>query len=154
MTGFFRDGCCNTGAGDVGTHTVCAIVDDTFLEFSARMGNDLITPRPEYGFEGLKSGDHWCLCALRWEEARLAGCAPRVKISSTNIKTLKYVQLECTGALMPNGRREGLKASPLLLLGYRWTLGLVTYRSAALCKPPDEYSVSSEQFEGSDRHEG
>ena len=94
MTGFFRDGCCNTGAGDVGTHTVCAIVDDTFLEFSARMGNDLITPRPEYGFEGLKSGDHWCLCALRWEEARLAGCAPRVKISSTNIKTLKYVQLE------------------------------------------------------------
>lgn len=94
MTGFFRDGCCNTGAGDVGTHTVCAIVDDTFLEFSARMGNDLITPRPEYGFEGLKSGDHWCLCAMRWEEARLAGCAPRVKITSTNIKTLKYVQLE------------------------------------------------------------
>ncbi len=94
MTGFFRDGCCNTGAGDVGTHTVCAIVDDTFLEFSARMGNDLITPRPEYGFEGLKSGDHWCLCALRWEEARLAGCAPRVKITSTNIKTLEYVQLE------------------------------------------------------------
>ena len=94
MTGFFRDGCCNTGAGDVGTHPVCAIVDDTFLEFSARMGNDLITPRPEYGFEGLKSGDHWCLCALRWEEARLAGCAPRVKITSTNIKTLEYVQLE------------------------------------------------------------
>ena len=94
MTGFFRDGCCNTGAGDVGTHTVCAIVDKTFLEFSARMGNDLITPRPEYGFEGLKSGDHWCLCALRWEEARLAGCAPRVKITSTNIKTLEYVQLE------------------------------------------------------------
>ena len=94
MTGFFRDGCCNTGAGDVGTHTVCAIVDDTFLEFSARMGNDLITPRPEYGFEGLKSGDHWCLCALRWEEARLAGCAPRVKITSTNMKTLEYIQLE------------------------------------------------------------
>ncbi len=94
VTGFFRDGCCNTGAGDVGTHTVCTIVDDQFLEFSKSKGNDLITPRPEYGFKGLKTGDSWCLCAMRWEEARQAGCAPRVKITSTNIKTLGYVRLE------------------------------------------------------------
>ncbi|MFL2668004.1 MAG: DUF2237 family protein [Alphaproteobacteria bacterium] len=94
VTGFFRDGCCNTGAGDVGTHTVCTIVDDQFLEFSKSKGNDLSTPRPEYGFKGLKNGDQWCLCAMRWEEARQAGCAPRVKITSTNIKTLEFVRLE------------------------------------------------------------
>ena len=94
VTGFFRVGCCNTGAGDVGTHTVCTIVDDQFLEFSKSKGNDLSTPRPEYGFKGLKNGDQWCLCAMRWEEARQAGCAPRVKITSTNIKTLEYVRLE------------------------------------------------------------
>ena len=94
VTGFFRDGCCNTGAGDIGTHTVCTIVDDQFLEFSKSKGNDLSTPRPEYGFKGLKNGDQWCLCAMRWEEARQAGCAPRVKITSTNIKTLEYVRLE------------------------------------------------------------
>ena len=94
VTGFYRDGCCNTDAGDVGTHTVCTIVDDQFLEFSASKGNDLVTPRPEYGFKGLKNGDRWCLCAMRWEEARQAGCAPRVKITSTNIKTLEYVRLE------------------------------------------------------------
>ena len=94
VTGFYRDGCCNTDAGDVGTHTVCTIVDDQFLEFSASKGNDLVTPQPEYGFKGLKNGDRWCLCAMRWEEARQAGCAPRVKITSTNIKTLEYVRLE------------------------------------------------------------
>lgn len=94
VTGYFRDGCCNTGAGDVGTHTVCAVIDDRFLEFSMSKGNDLVTPRPEYGFDGLKNGDCWCLCAERWEEARRAGCAPRVKITSTNIKTLKYVRLQ------------------------------------------------------------
>ena len=94
VTGFYRDGCCNTGAGDVGTHTVCAIVDDRFLEFSRNQGNDLITPRPEYRFKGLKSGDHWCLCATRWEEARKAGCAPKVKLTSTNLKTLEFVTLE------------------------------------------------------------
>jgi uncharacterized protein (DUF2237 family) len=94
VTGFFRDGCCNTGAGDVGTHTVCAIIDDQFLEFSESKGNDLVTPRPEYAFKGLKNGDLWCLCAMRWEEARQAGCAPRVKLTSTNIKTLEYVRLE------------------------------------------------------------
>jgi uncharacterized protein (DUF2237 family) len=94
MTGFYRDGCCNTGPGDSGTHTVCAIMSDEFLEYSLNKGNDLITPRPEFGFPGLKAGDGWCLCALRWEEARKAGCAPRVKLTSTNIKTLEMVEFE------------------------------------------------------------
>ena len=94
MTGFYRDGCCNTGPGDVGTHTVCAIMTDEFLEYSKSKGNDLITPRPEFDFPGLKAGDAWCLCALRWEEARRAGCAPRVKLTSTNIKTLEMVEFE------------------------------------------------------------
>ena len=94
MTGFYRDGCCNTGPGDVGTHTVCAIMTDEFLEYSKSKGNDLITPRPEFDFPGLKAGDSWCLCALRWEEARYAGCAPRVKLTSTNIKTLEMVEFD------------------------------------------------------------
>ena len=94
MTGFYRDGCCNTGVGDVGTHTVCAIMTDEFLEYSKSKGNDLITPRPEFDFPGLKAGDSWCLCALRWEEARQAGCAPRVKLTSTNIKTLEMVEFD------------------------------------------------------------
>lgn len=94
VTGFYRDGCCNTGLDDVGTHTVCAIVDEAFLEFSKRMGNDLTTPRPEYQFVGLKDGDNWCLCAMRWEQARRAGYAPKVKLRSTHEKTLEYVSLE------------------------------------------------------------
>ena len=94
LTGFFRDGCCNTGEGDVGTHTVCSVVTDDFLEFSKRQGNDLITPRPEFNFNGLKEGDSWCLCALRWREANDAGCAPRVKLTATNVKTLDYIELE------------------------------------------------------------
>jgi hypothetical protein len=94
LTGFFRDGCCNTGEGDVGTHTVCSVVTDDFLEFSKRQGNDLTTPRPEFNFNGLKEGDSWCLCALRWREANDAGCAPRVKLTATNIKTLDYIELE------------------------------------------------------------
>ena len=94
MTGFYRDGCCNTGPGDVGTHTVCSIMTDEFLEYSRSKGNDLITPRPEFDFPGLKAGDAWCLCAMRWEEARQAGCAPRVRLTSTNIKTLEMVELE------------------------------------------------------------
>ena len=94
MTGFYRDGCCNTGPGDVGTHTVCSIMTDEFLEYSRNKGNDLTTPRPEFGFPGLKAGDAWCLCALRWEEARQAGCAPRVKLTSTNIKTLEMAEFE------------------------------------------------------------
>ena len=94
MTGFYRDGCCNTGPGDVGTHTVCAIMTDEFLEYSKSKGNDLSTPRPEFDVPGLKAGDAWCLCALRWEEARQAGCAPRVKLTSTNIKTLEMVEFD------------------------------------------------------------
>ena len=94
VTGFYRDGCCNTGPGDIGTHTVCVILTDEFLEFSRSKGNDLITPRPEFGFPGLKAGDQWCLCALRWEEARDAGKAPGVKLISTNLKTLELVNLE------------------------------------------------------------
>ena len=94
LTGFYRDGCCNTGPGDVGTHTVCSIMTEEFLEYSRSKGNDLITPRPEFDFPGLKAGDAWCLCAMRWEEARQAGCAPRVKLTSTNIKTLEMVEFE------------------------------------------------------------
>ena len=94
MTGFYRDGCCNTGPGDGGTHTVCSIMTDEFLEYSQSKGNDLIPPRPEFDFPGLKAGDAWCLCAMRWEEARQAGCAPRVKLTSTNIKTLEMVEFE------------------------------------------------------------
>ena len=94
MTGFYRDGCCNTGPGDVGTHTVCSIMTDEFLEYSQSKGNDLITPRPEFDFPGLKAGDAWCLCAMGWEEARQAGWAPRVKLTSTNIKTLEMVEFE------------------------------------------------------------
>ena len=89
VTGFYRDGCCNTGNGDIGTHTVCAIVTSKFLEYSKEQGNDLTTPRPEFNFKGLKDGDSWCLCALRWKEAYKAGCAPRVKLTATNIKTLE-----------------------------------------------------------------
>ena len=89
-----RDGCCNTGPGDVGTHTVCAVVTADFLDYSASRGNDLKTLRPEFGFPGLKPGDHWCLCALRWEEARQAGKAPKVRLASTNIKTLEIVPFE------------------------------------------------------------
>ena len=94
ITGFYRDGCCNSGNDDFGLHTVCVVVTEEFLKFSKSMGNDLSTPIPEYGFEGLTEGDSWCLCASRWEEARLAGFAPRVKLTATNIKTLGLVDLE------------------------------------------------------------
>ena len=94
LTGFFRDGCCNTDASDHGLHTVCCIMSVEFLEFSKQMGNDLSTPQPEYDFPGLTAGDRWCLCALRWEEARQAGVAPKVVLAATNIKTLEVVDLE------------------------------------------------------------
>ena len=93
MTGFYRDGCCNTGNDDVGTHTVCVIVTDKFLNYSKSRGNDLSTPIPQYGFEGLKAGDSWCLCALRRDEASSEGFAPRVKLTATNRKTLEFVDL-------------------------------------------------------------
>ena len=94
ITGFYRDGCCNTGPGDVGTHTICAVLTAEFLHYSATRGNDLKTPRLESGSPGLKPGDLWCLCALRWEEARQVGKAPKVKLASTNIRTLEIVTLE------------------------------------------------------------
>jgi uncharacterized protein (DUF2237 family) len=92
-TGFFRDGCCNTHDDDFGVHTVCAEVTADFLAFSKQSGNDLSTPRPEYGFPGLKPGDRWCLCASRWVEAMEAGCAPRVVLESTHERTLAFVAI-------------------------------------------------------------
>lgn len=93
VTGFYRDGCCNTGGDDVGVHTVCAVVTDEFLEFSKSMGNDLSTPRPEFGFAGLKDGDQWCLCAPRWQEACDAGKAPRVVLEATHVQSLEWCDL-------------------------------------------------------------
>ena len=84
LTGYLRDGCCNTAAGDVGVHTVCVVMTDAFLAFSAEHGNDLSTPRPEWGFAGLREGDRWCLCAPRWQEAFEAGMAPAVVLAATN----------------------------------------------------------------------
>ena len=94
VTGFFRDGCCNTADEDRGSHTVCAVVTAEFLEFSRGRGNDLSTPRPEFGFAGLKPGDQWCLCAARWREALQAGCAPRVVLEATHEAALQYVTLD------------------------------------------------------------
>ena len=94
MTGFFRDGCCKTGPEDLGTHTVCAVMTQEFLEYTKSKGNNLSTPIPAYQFPGLKPGDRWCLCAMRWHEAYLAGNAPRVILESTHEKTLRYVSLE------------------------------------------------------------
>jgi uncharacterized protein (DUF2237 family) len=94
LTGFFRDGCCRTDATDPGVHSVCVEATKEFLEFSRRVGNDLSTPRPEYGFSGLKPGDQWCLCASRWVEALRAGAAPRVVLAATHAKTLEFVPLE------------------------------------------------------------
>lgn len=91
ITGFFRDGYCNTNAMDHGVHTVCAIVTDEFLAFSKSQGNDLSTPRPEFNFPGLKAGDGWCVCALRWQEAYEAGVAPPIKPQSTHEKTLELL---------------------------------------------------------------
>jgi len=93
VTGFYRDGCCNTGAEDVGVHTVCTRVTAEFLEFSASVGNDLSTPHPEFGFVGLQPGDQWCLCAARWQEAFEAGTAPPVVLASTHAASLEWVQL-------------------------------------------------------------
>ena len=93
-TGFYRDGCCNTGPEDVGVHTVCVVVTAEFLEFSKAQGNDLSTPMPTYRFPGLKPGDRWCLCAERWTEALYVGKAPAVILTATHEATLNYVTLE------------------------------------------------------------
>ena len=94
MTGFFRDGCCATGPEDVGSHTVCSVATAEFLEFSMRAGNDLSTPRPEWGFPGLSPGDQWCVCAERWLEAYHAGCAPAVVLGATHERVLDVVPIE------------------------------------------------------------
>lgn len=94
MTGFFRDGACNTAEFDYGSHTVCAQMTTEFLEFSRFRGNDLSTPRPEFGFEGLKAGDSWCLCAARWLEAHQFNCAPKLFLKRTHIKALETIPLE------------------------------------------------------------
>jgi len=93
MTGFFRDGCCDTSLEDVGSHTVCVLMTAAFLEFSKSRGNDLSTPVPEFGFPGLKPGDRWCLCAPRWQEALEAGNAPRVVLRATHEGALNYCSL-------------------------------------------------------------
>lgn len=93
-TGFYRNGFCQTGSQDVGTHVACAIVTDEFLEFTKTRGNDLITPRPEYNFPGLKAGDKWCLCANRWLEAHEAGLAPKLVLESTHEKMRDYAEIE------------------------------------------------------------
>jgi uncharacterized protein (DUF2237 family) len=93
LTGFFRDGCCNTSEEDRGSHTVCVELTAEFLAFSQASGNDLSTPRPEFGFPGLKPGNRWCLCAPRWQEAFVAGCAPRMFLLATHLGALKHVTL-------------------------------------------------------------
>ncbi|GMQ23533.1 DUF2237 domain-containing protein [Algoriphagus sp. oki45] len=93
MTGFYRDGSCKTGPQDLGTHTVCAVITQEFLNYTLSRGNDLITPRPEYLFPGLKPGDRWCLCALRWLEAYRAGKAPAVVLEATHEKTLEIIPM-------------------------------------------------------------
>lgn len=94
MTGFYRDGHCNTGEDDIGRHTVCVIMTEGFLRFSKSRGNDLVTPKPEFGFPGLRPGDRWCLCAERWKEAHDAGTAPRVVLSATHIESLSVIPIE------------------------------------------------------------
>jgi uncharacterized protein (DUF2237 family) len=93
ITGFFRNGCCDTGPEDAGSHTVCVIVTDEFLEFSQSRGNDLSTAMPDFGFPGLKAGDRWCLCAPRWQEALEAGRAPRVVLRASHEGALSYCSL-------------------------------------------------------------
>jgi uncharacterized protein (DUF2237 family) len=94
LTGFYRDGCCKTGPQDIGKHLVCAVMTDSFLSFSKKRGNDLSTPRPEWGFPGLVAGDQWCLCVDRWKEALDAGVAPHVKLESTHLQALQFVSLD------------------------------------------------------------
>jgi uncharacterized protein (DUF2237 family) len=94
LTGFFRNGCCETGPDDLGLHTVCAVMTAEFLAFSRRAGNDLSTPRPDLYFPGLKPGDRWCLCAPRWKEALDAGAAPGVVLEATHEETLAIVTLD------------------------------------------------------------
>jgi uncharacterized protein (DUF2237 family) len=94
VTGFFRNGCCDTSVDDIGSHTVCAVMTEEFLAFSRSAGNDLSTPMPQFGFPGLQPGDRWCLCAPRWQEALEAGHAPRIVLMATHEGALRYCALE------------------------------------------------------------
>ena len=94
LTGFFRDGCCNTDKTDVGLHTVCIVATEEFLLFSKTVGNDLSTPIPEWGFQGVLPGDRWCLCAERFKEAYNNNCAPKVVLEATNEKTLDIISID------------------------------------------------------------
>jgi len=94
LTGFYRDGCCTTGAEDVGVHVVCARMTEEFLEFSRAAGNDLSTPQPGFGFPGLQPGDRWCLCASRWKEAYDSGMAPPVFLEATHATALEWIELD------------------------------------------------------------
>ncbi len=111
VTGFFRDGCCATGPEDVGSHTVCTIVTEEFLAFSLRAGNDLTTPRPEWGFPGLVAGDRWCVCAERWLEAHRAGVAPPVVLGATHARALEVVPIELLTAAAAEPPR-GVESPP------------------------------------------
>jgi uncharacterized protein (DUF2237 family) len=93
LTGFYRDGCCASGPEDLGNHTVCAVVTSEFLEFQHQVGNDLVTPRPEYGFAGLTPGDRWCVVAVRWLQAYRAGVAAPVVLAATNARAMEVIPL-------------------------------------------------------------
>jgi uncharacterized protein len=103
LTGFYREGSCSTGPEDVGSHTVCAVMTEEFLAFSRRAGNDLSTPRPEWGFPGLRPGDRWCVCASRWVEAHRAGCAPPVVLGATHARALDVVPIDMLTAHTASG---------------------------------------------------
>lgn len=109
MTGYYRDGLCNTGGGDFGAHVVCAQVTAEFLDYTRSQGNDLSTPMPAYNFPGLKPGDRWCLCASRWKEALDAGVAPPVVLESTHMMALEYVSLD---ELKQHAVSEGCEPHP------------------------------------------
>jgi uncharacterized protein len=102
LTGFYRDGCCESGGDDPGVHAVCARMTEEFLAFSVAAGNDLVTPRPEFGFAGLRAGDRWCLCASRWQEAYEAGVAPPVVLEATHARALEWCN---AGALREHAER-------------------------------------------------
>ena len=105
MTGYFRDGTCRTTAEDQGTHVVCAVMTEEFLSYTYKKGNDLITPKPQWSFPGLKPGDGWCLCILRWLEAEKAGVAPPIRLEATHEKALEYTDLELLRTYATNSER-------------------------------------------------
>ena len=98
MTGYYRNGCCESRGDDPGMHVVCAVMTDEFLAFSKSRGNDLSTPAPHYGFPGLNGGDQWCLCASRWQEAFEAGCPPQVVLEATHVSALEFCDLDALRA--------------------------------------------------------